>query len=592
MRSGRVARWLAHRPERFQAAFDTLASPFPCVLVGRGVVLRGQTERVRWEVRADRAWGIVDPFALLGKTLRFATLRGAGVEVRGLRIARLDGAPSAGLPPIADFPRPAGPPRPARVPWSWEFPELVVQDAREVWVEDLRLAGRLSGRGGFAFHRRREVEIRDSRLALEEARVAVAGTAAGALSGTLRFAVGRTPYHGAGAAQLGAHLDARADLRGTFEAARLGDHFLPAVPWIALSGPPAPFTARIRVEEGHLRPPTALRFTPAAQEVRVLDVALRGSGEIGLRVTRDAQGDRCDAGLRFTRFAARDDAGTVLLEGGDLRADLTTRDLRLAGPPRDLDLRFDLGHGELPDLARFASLLPATSALRLAGGRGTVRGHGAASSAPHSAEGDVEVRIDGADVAYATARLHGDLRLAAKLRDGDLTSRVFTLDGTEITAERFHSSAASGDERGWWAKVALPSARLELGEARRAQGAFTIALRDTGPLVALYDAKRGLPRWAERVLTVDGAAATGTFELSHGELVLPRFTSTRGDAAAVGSLRLARGAASARLLLTWKNLAAGVELRDGTRTLHLRDARAWFARDEPPAEASPRTPSP
>jgi hypothetical protein len=434
IRSGRVGRWLALRPERFQASFGSLASPLPGVLIARGVDLRGQTERLRWQVTADRAWGFVDPFALLTRELRFTTLRGEGVAVRGYRIARADDpARRAAMPPIPPFPGPAGPPRPRRVPWSWEFPDLHLRDVREVWLEEARAEGSLSGRGGFVLRRRRDAEIFPSTLDLAEARLSLAGVPGGELTGRVRFAVAAYPYRGAGGAVILPRVDAHAAVRGTFMASRLGRHFLGAVEWIEMAGPPAPFTADLRVEEGRLRPGSSARFEPTEQEVTLFGVALVGGGEITLAATRDADGERCDVGLRFTRFEARHGT-SVLMRGEGLHAELATRDMTIDGPPKDLALAFDLGRGELPDLADLGGLLPSGSTLRLSGGHGVVTGSGRASSAPHSATGKLELRLGGVDVTYSAARLRGDLRATVLLKDGDLTSRRFALGGTEIVA--------------------------------------------------------------------------------------------------------------------------------------------------------------
>ncbi len=583
VRSGRVAGWLGHRPERFQASFESLASPLPGLLVAHGVDLRGQTERLRWQVTADRAWGFIDPFALLTRELRFITLRGEGIAVRSYRIERAeDPARRAAMPPIPPFPGPAGAPKPRRLPWSWEFPDLRVRDVREFWLEEARVEGRLSGRGGFALRRRRDAEIFPSVVDLESARVRLAGVRGGEVSGRLRFAVSPYAYRGAGGAIVLPRLDARAVVRGTFMASRLADHFLGGVSWVEMAGPPAPFVADLRIEEGHLRAGSSARFEPTEQEVTLFGVALVGGGEITLATTRDAAGERCDVALRFTRFEARDGAN-VLLRGQGLHAELATRDLTLDASPKDLSLAFDLGQGELPDLADLGGLLPSGSALRLSGGHGVVTGSGHASSAPHSAAGKLEMRLAGVDVAYSAARLRGEVRATVELKDGDLASRRFALGGTEIVAERFRTQSAAGDEQGWWARASLPAATLELGKPLRVQGKFSVALRDTGPLVAVYNERRDLPRWAERALTFDDANAEGTFDWHAGELALPAFSTAHGDAGAVGSLRLRQGRADARLLLSWKALTAGIELKDGARTIHLRGARDWY-------EGSPAAP--
>ncbi|HVS14940.1 MAG TPA: hypothetical protein VMV46_13505, partial [Thermoanaerobaculia bacterium] len=106
---------------------------------------------------------------------------------------------------------------------------------------------------------------------------------------------------------------------------------------------------------------------------------------------------------------------------------------------------------------------------------------------------------------------------------------------------------------------------------------FQARLEDTRPLVAFYQLRRDLPRWAERLLTVRGVSASGRFDWSPGRLrfddgflPLPH-GALRADADLEGTAK------RARMLFTWRRLAAGVEVVDGRRELHLLRAREWWA---------------
>ncbi len=198
----------------------------------------------------------------------------------------------------------------------------------------------------------------------------------------------------------------------------------------------------------------------------------------------------------------------------------------------------------------------------------------------------IETRLDDVALDYGRARLHGAVRGTLRLADGDLTSRRFSIAGSELVAERFGVTAPSGNETGWWARLRVPAADLELGPARRARGRFELALRDTRPLVAMIDQRRDLPRWMERALAFEDAQVSGRFAWRVGEFALPSFVSKREESSALGSARLRRHELGARILLTWKTLQAGVEIVGGQRRLHLRDAATWFA-DTAPAAAPP-----
>lgn len=108
--------------------------------------------------------------------------------------------------------------------------------------------------------------------------------------------------------------------------------------------------------------------------------------------------------------------------------------------------------------------------------------------------------------------------------------------------------------------------------------------------MALYQLRRDLPEWAERLLTVEGLSASGELDW-HGD----RFALRRGRVPlAHGEVRaeaeLAGTDRRARLLLTWRRLAVGVELIGDRRDLRLVGPRQWYEENEGPRVESTRGP--
>ncbi len=94
--------------------------------------------------------------------------------------------------------------------------------------------------------------------------------------------------------------------------------------------------------------------------------------------------------------------------------------------------------------------------------------------------------------------------------------------------------------------------------------------------------RRDLADWVERLLTLEGVSATGSFDWTRG-----RFELDQGFVPlAHGELRarflLDQGRAGGKLLARWRRLVVGVELADGERSIKLRDVESWFGGEAPP----------
>jgi hypothetical protein len=72
----------------------------------------------------------------------------------------------------------------------------------------------------------------------------------------------------------------------------------------------------------------------------------------------------------------------------------------------------------------------------------------------------------------------------------------------------FHD--ADGRSRsGWWAKVDLPNARIDMGAPTSVPGKVDARARDVGFPIDLFGSGRGYPRWMDRLVDSGEAHARG-----------------------------------------------------------------------------------
>src|SRR6185295_2334736 len=230
---------LSRNPDRFRIRWREAWSSTPDWIIARGLELSGQTPTSRWQIRADEASGAIDLPSLLGRTLRFSTVRARGVDVRVEHLPR-EGTPlTAGQPAIPGFARriPRRPPArsdrsAAEKAWTIALPDVRIEEVRELWIERFRTRGLARAEGGFRLAIGRFFELFDSRLALDRATTSVAGLPAlGEIEGVVEARIDPlVPGRDSGWRSL-SFTSGRARLAGRLASISFLETFLPRAPW-------------------------------------------------------------------------------------------------------------------------------------------------------------------------------------------------------------------------------------------------------------------------------------------------------------------------------------------------------------------------
>jgi hypothetical protein len=594
--SGRLAGLVNRRPDKVVVSWSSVRSPWPGWFEVRDLRVAGRTPRVRWEVTAQRASGAIAPARLLLRELRFDGVRASGVAVRSFRFETAAAAPrSEGvLPVIPGLPEGPSPPPPADRPaWSFAFHDLAVDGIREVWVDDWRFTGSARASGGFSVRRRQLAEIAPSRLALRDLRVERAGTVvAESLSAAGDFRILPWRYPGAPIAEIARRLDGDLRLGGGIDPRAIVAWLFHGWSWLDLDGRPAAVEARLSVARGAVRPGSRLRIVEPEQRVRLFGFEAAGDAELTAAVDGRWGGARVESKLVLHRWRLGRPGEPPTLVGEDLALAARAERPRIDALPEAIDLGVDLGRARAPDLRFLDAYLPASLRARVDSGRADLAGKLTFDTSTRSGGG--EIRIAASDLALEVAdqRLSGGLDARLRLSEPDLVAPAsFSLAGSTIRLRDFAATTAAGDRvAGWWGEVDLREGDLELGRPLRLTAGFDAKLRDTRPLVAFYDLRRDLPEWAERLLTIEGLSASGDLDWHGDRFALRRGRVPLAHGEVLAEADLAGAERRARLLLTWRRLAVGVELEGDRRDLKLVGAREWYAENEGPRVESTRGP--
>jgi len=252
-------------------------------------------------------------------------------------------------------------------------------------------------------------------------------------------------------------------------------------------------------------------------------------------------------------------------------------------------VQIDLGTARIPDLAAFNDWLPPSLGLVLTSGDGALSGSLDADLAANSAHGEFRAAIDAAKMRYRDLDLAGSVKVAVRIPSADLDRRAFDLAGTRLDLADFRSpqaeaagpavpagAAAAAD--GWWAHLELAEGSLTMPPMAAMKGRFEVNLRDSVPLVGLFETRKDLPRWVERLLTVEDIRAGGTLAWNPAETALDDLSTEFRKATIRARLRLGREAKRGVMMVEWHRLALGLRIDNASRNWKLVGVRDWFAK--------------
>ena len=603
-RSGNLAQWVNRRPEKIAISFTSAHSYLPFQVSASGLELHGQTPRQRWRLRADRVGGWLSPLGLFRRTVRFSRADAEGGEFW----LRREAAPPAGpeeaallevrearMPPIAALPPLAVPrPDPTRPKWSFELPRIAASGFREVWLRQLRLVGEIGARGSFAMYSGRELAVGPSRIEFSGIRAAIGEAEVGrALAGGTDLRIARYPFKEERGRAAFRFISGTADVRGEVAESALLGLYLQRAPWLVFGETPGALTGHLEVESGQVQPGTHAEFVHPDLETSAFDFRATGDARIDFNIQPDESGSGQQEAVlvvKYDDFAVRSGAEEQpQFIGSGLSVVATTPALDLGSILNSTRVKIDLGTARIPDLAAFNSWIPASSGLVLASGDGALSGSLDADLAANDARGEFRAAIDAAKVRYRGLDLAGSVTVEVRIPSADLERRTFDLTGTKVELADFRSpqaeaagpavpAAAPDRDAGWWAHLALADGSLTLAPSAGARGHFEVNLRDSVPLVGLFETRKNLPRWVERLLTIEDIRVGGRFAWSPAGMALEDVATKFRRATIRARLHLGPQAKKGVMMIEWHRLALGLQVENQHRNFKLVGVRDWFAK--------------
>lgn len=362
---------------------------------------------------------------------------------------------------------------------------------------------------------------------------------------------------------------------------RLGflDAFLPREHGLILRGS-GRLAADLHLAGEQLLAPSHLRVDADDLAVGFLDYRAVGRGELDARLEGEAESPGARLTLSLPRFALRREAEQERTWLAGRHLTLETATPHFSTDPERLDIgafttRVALPIVEVPDLALYNAYLPEAAGAELLGGRASLEA--ALAMEGLGAHGDLVLQAFGTELRLASQRLTGDLRLEARLREGDLAERRFDASGSLLRLDNVTRRDADGQgEAGWWTRLSLEEGRLTWAEPLEVDARLGLAMRDSGLLARLFLAGARERNWLGRLLTVRDIQGEARLTMAADGIYLDEARLEGGPLALLAALAFRDERLDGQLYARLGRLAVGVALQEGERTLRFWQPRRWF----------------
>ena len=373
-------------------------------------------------------------------------------------------------------------------------------------------------------------------------------------------------------------------LRSTwqFDSLKWLDAFIPGGRVVAFDGA-GEVIANLILADGTIAPGSELTVPRVAATAAALGNLFRGDAHAVIRFEAAPSGTlrpHLEATMQQFSVAPAEMPDLPYVAGNDLRLQVVSEG-EIAELRDRLRAQLTFRDARVPDLTIYNHYLP-KGQVRLAGGSGRLSGDLHLDGAGEVADGWVRVSGREAVVTMGAATLRGDLDIDTRLRRADLHGRNFVADGSTLVVKNLtieQPGAPRAD--GWWARAAMPKARLTWGKPMSIDGSAQVRMKDLSALLTLYAQKKELPSWVDKITDAGEATVEGRVRWRDATLVLDRMEARNERFEVLASLRSREKVRTGNFFASWGTLGVGVAVDGGARNFHVLNARNWYDAQPP-----------
>jgi len=573
-----ASRRFNRHPERFFIHWRLALSPWPGRVHLSGVETGGRSRVIDWSARLGSVTASFRVFPLFEREVHLNWVRARGVDYLQRPRPGPGETPGPGAedwPPVALPTRPddsaSGAPAPAHPhgsPWTVRA-DRILCDVEQIWIGRYHLTGpahvdarmNLVVRGPLEFPR---IEYRLDSGDLWTGREKLFESLR--LDANLRLAPFTSRGRKAGELIHSLSGDVSLDARR----ASLGflDLYFRKAPEMRFSRQ-GPARMHLKLDAGRLLPGTSLELEGDRIEAAFLDQRLSGSGHVVAEVGagEGTPQSRLEAVLDDFQIA-RVGRTESYAHGKGARIVATSTSLDLADPFDDLHVAIDLPEAQIPDLRVYNFYFPPNSRFSILSGVGRLSYHFEVDSSQRSFQGKIDLTMNGGAARFEDITLEGNVHIFAPLREGRASDLRFDVSGTRIEIGSANPP--------WKGSIRLPVSRMKFSEPMQVKARAQLALQDTRPLVAVFDAYHDLPGILQRLMIIRDVRGTADFEMGKDSVEITDLEVEGRGFHSLADLTFGKGGRDGILYLRLHGFSLGVDLRGGKKDLKLLLPRRWF----------------
>lgn len=356
----------------------------------------------------------------------------------------------------------------------------------------------------------------------------------------------------------------------------------PEATWLELDGA-GDIDADVQVVSGRLAAGSRIAVPSVDAVADVMGNRLRGKASADIRLDSGADGilrPHLQVAMQQFHAASLKAPDRPYVRGSNLRLTLDAEGINAKTGASQLRQtlkgRLVFNRAQVPDLRVYNAFLPRQH-MRFDGGAGFISADLAVDAGGEVGSGRLDIVGQRARMHLAGIELRGDVDINLALRRADLKRHAFTADGSTVAFRNLSFAEPGGDSRsGWWARLRLPSARLDIDQPLNAGGSADVTMRDVGFLLALFSRKKEYPAWIYKLVDAGQAQVDGRVQWKGDTLWLDRMQAHNDRFDLKARLRLQGPQRTGQLYAQWGVLSLGLDLRGNERKFHLVRARPWY----------------
>jgi hypothetical protein len=337
--------------------------------------------------------------------------------------------------------------------------------------------------------------------------------------------------------------------------------------------------ANLKFKKGVIQAGSEYSLQSDALHVMVMGLDASGSATVSGNTEKKNGEHVTSAKIAFGAFQFIDpEDGSVDISGSGLEVNALWNGLSIASHVPAASADVVVPRAEIHDISTFNSVIPEQTAFRLESGTGTVEAK--LEVLERVATGTIDVVAKEISLETKDTPLVGDLKVHAKLAEGDLPAKHFNLEGTTIRLDRITNKELTEKKQkkleAWFCDVELQQGEITFGTPLAAKGTVKIKMHDTRPIMALLKQLGAGPGWLSMAPTIKNIDGSLDVNVQQNYLAFDELSMDGDGFEALGWMHVDTKKTDGRLFVRFKSVMAGVSIDDDKTKIHLSKPRKWF----------------